>query len=153
MKPGLLQAILWGGLCAGILDITAACLNGALRNGSSPIRIFQSVAGGWLGRDTFQGGWKTATFGLATHFFIATVWAALYAFGSLKLTGLTRQAILYGALYGVGVYLFMYGVVLPLSAYHSKFLNQPMSAIVTGILIHIFCVGLPIALVTRWQLK
>jgi hypothetical protein len=43
----------------------------------------------------------------------------------------------------------MYMVVLPLSAYHFKFFNQPATAILTGVLIHLFCVGLPIALVVR----
>jgi len=151
MKP-LLQTILLGGLCAGILDITAACTNGYLRNGSSPVRIFQSVAGGWFGRDTFQGGWKTAALGLATHFLIATIWAAVYALASRKLPLLTRHAVPLGVLYGILVYLCMYGVVLPLSAWHSRFFNQSASAIATGVVIHMFCVGLPIALVTRWRL-
>lgn len=149
----LLQSILLGGLCAGVLDITAACTNGYLRNGSSPARIFQSVAGGWFGRDTFQGGWKTAALGLVTHFLIATIWAAVFAFASTKLPVLTQHAVPLGMLYGVFVYLVMYSVVLPLSAWHSKFFNQPTSAILTGVLIHMFCVGLPLALVTRWRLK
>lgn len=148
MKP-LLQATLLGGLCAGVLDIMAACANGYLRSGSSPLRIFQSVAGGWFGRETFQGGWKTAAIGLATHFLIATIWAMVYALVSIKLTNLTQYTVLFGGLYGVFVYLFMYAVVLPLSAWKSQFFNQSISAILTGILIHIFCVGLPIAAVAR----
>jgi hypothetical protein len=44
-------------------------------------------------------------------------------------------------------------VVLPLSAYHFKFFNQPVTAILTGVLIHLFCVGLPIALVVRGLAK
>jgi hypothetical protein len=51
------------------------------------------------------------------------------------------------------VYLYMYTVVLPLSALRFKFFNQSASAILTGVLIHLFCVGLPIALVTRWRRK
>ena len=51
--------------------------------------------------------------------------------------------------YGIVVYLFMYGVVLPLSAYHLKFFTQPATAALTGALIHTFCVGLPIALCAR----
>ncbi|MGH9836858.1 MAG: hypothetical protein ACREBD_13360 [Blastocatellia bacterium] len=146
------QTILWGGLIAGALDITAAFINSGLR-GRSPIWVLQSVAGGWLGRNSFQGGLKTALLGLALHFFIATMWAAAYCLASLKLHRLTRQAVLCGLLYGVVVYLVMYMVVLPLSALQFKFFNQPVTAILTGVLIHLFCVGLPIALVTRWQLK
>ena len=148
MKP-ILQSLLLGGLCAGLLDIMAACTNGYLRNGSSPMRIFQSVAGGWFGRDTFQGGWKTAAIGLATHFLIATIWAMVFTLASAKLTLLTQHALPLGVLYGVFVYLLMYAVVLPLSAWHSQFFNQSISAILTGVVIHIFCVGLPIALAAR----
>jgi hypothetical protein len=34
-----------------------------------------------------------------------------------------------------------------------KFFNQPVTAILTGVLIHLFCVGLPIALAIRWRAK
>lgn len=152
MKP-LFQSILLGGLVAGVLDITAACTTGYIRNGSSPIRIFQSVAGGWIGRDTFQGGWKTAALGLATHFLIATIWTTVYVIGSRRWPMLTQYVFSFGMLYGIAVYLFMYGVVLPLSAWHSRFFNQPASAILIGLLIHMFCVGLPIAWVSHWQTR
>ncbi|OGG56081.1 MAG: hypothetical protein A3F84_01325 [Candidatus Handelsmanbacteria bacterium RIFCSPLOWO2_12_FULL_64_10] len=62
---------------------------------------------------------------------------------------LTRQAVLCGLSYGVVVYLFMYAVVLLLSAYHLKFFGQTATAILIGVLIHLFCVGLPIALCAR----
>ena len=55
---------------------------------------------------------------------------------------LTTQAVLCGLLYGVAVYLFMYGVVLRV-----RFGPVPLTA--TGIIIHMFCVGLPIALAAR----
>ena len=152
MRQQLLQTILLGGLCAGVLDITAASINSTL-HGGGPVRVFQSVAGGWLGRVTFQGGWKTAFLGLAIHFLIATIWAAIYAVASLQLPLLNRQAVLSGLFFGSAVYLFMYGIVLPLSAYHARFGNQTPTAILISWLIHIFCVGLPIALVTRWRLK
>ena len=153
MKPALMtQAILWGGLSAGVLDITAACVNSGLR-GRSPVWVLQSVAGGLLGRNTFQGGLKTAALGLALHFFIATAAAAAYYAASLKLPLLAQRAIVCGLLYGIAVYLFMYMVVLPLSALHFKFFSQPVMAIFTGVLIHMFCVCLPIALTCRWQAK
>lgn len=148
MKQQLIRTILMGGLCAGILDITAACTMGVIRGGGA-VRVLQSVAGGLLGLETFQGGAKTAMLGLAIHFMIATVWATLYALASLKLPVLTRQPILCGVLYGITVYMIMYNVVLPLSAYHSKPFNQPFSAFLISVTIHMLFVGLPIALVTR----
>jgi uncharacterized membrane protein YagU involved in acid resistance len=83
-KPKAYQAILWAGLIAGVLDITAAFVNHGLR-GRSPVWVLQSVAGGWLGVDTFKGGLKTALLGLVTHFFNATVVAAVYYAASERL--------------------------------------------------------------------
>jgi len=147
-----LPTILYAGLTAGAMDITAAIVHGGIR-GSSPMRILQSVAGGLLGRDTFQGGLKTAVLGLALHFLIATTAAAVFFAASLKLPVLTRRAVVSGILYGIAVYLFMYMVVLPLSALQFRFFNQAATNILIGILIHIFCVGLPIALVVRRKMK
>ncbi len=148
-----LQAILFSGLTAGVLDITAASISNAAQNGRSPLWVFQSVAGGWIGAKTFQGGYPTAAFGLLTHFFIAMTWATIYYLASTKLPILTRQPIICGILYGLIVYAVMYGIVLPLSAYHSKPFNQQGVGMLIGILIHIFCIGLPIALITRWYAK
>ncbi|MBI1762060.1 MAG: hypothetical protein HYR56_11570 [Acidobacteria bacterium] len=145
-----LLTILYGGLLAGALDITAAFINSAL-HGRSLIGVLQSIAGGLLGRGAYQGGWKTATLGFVLHFCIATIWAALYYAASLKLPLLTRHTIVCGLLYGVVVYACMYLIVLPLSALQFKFFNQPADAILTGVLIHLFCVGLPIALTVRWR--
>ena len=142
------RAVLLGGLSAGTLDILAAFVNNGLR-GRSPVWVLQSVSGGWLGAGAFKGGLKTAALGIALHFFIATTAAAVYCAASLKLPMLTRQAVICGLSYGVVVYLFMYAVVLPLSAYHLKFSSQAPTAILIGVVIHLFCVGLPIAFCAR----
>jgi hypothetical protein len=146
-KPDGLKAILLGGLSAGILDITAASVNSWLRSGRGPISTFQSVAGGLYGAETFNGGYRTAALGLALHFFIALTAAAVYYTASRKLKFMIRQPVLSGVLYGVAVWLFMYLIVLPLSAW--KVSTYTFSSVATGILIHIFCVGLPIALIAR----
>ena len=132
---------------AGTMDITAACINSTLRGGT-PLRVLQSVASGWLGADAFQLGLKSAALGLVSHFFIATTATAVYYAASRKLPVLVRQALLCGPLYGIAVWLFMNFVVLPLSAVPFKNTFR-LSTVVTGLLIHIFCVGLPIALMVR----
>lgn len=148
----ILTTILLGGLSAGVLDISAACISGGLR-GRSPVWVLQSVAGGLLGRTSFQGGLRTAALGLVLHLVIAIIWAAAYTAASLKMPLLARQPIVCGMLYGIIVYLCMYMIVLPLSALHFQYFSQPGSAILTAVLIHIFCVGLPIALVVRWRAR
>jgi hypothetical protein len=141
------RAILWGGLAAGILDITAACINGGIQNGRRPTWILQSVASGLLGANSYQGGWKSAALGLVVHFFIAFVATTVFYAASRKLKFLLQKPILSGVLYGIAVYLFMYGVVLPLTFSRNFF--TALSAVLMALGIHIVCVGLPIALMVR----
>ena len=149
-KPKAYRAILLGGLSAGVLDITAAFVVNGLK-GRSPIWVLQSIASGLLGAGSYKGGFKTAALGTALHFLIATVATAVYFLASRRLKVLVRQAIVCGLLYGVLVYMFMYLIVLPL-AFPFR-LSYPLKAVVTGLLIHMFCVGLPISLVVRWHSK
>ena len=143
-----LRAILLGGLIAGTLDISYACIFSYLMRGTSPVRILQSVASGTLGEKARTGGLKTAALGLVLHFLIATTAAAVYYLASRQLRVLVNQAIICGILYGVIVYLFMNFVVLPLSAIPFK-MSYAWPALISGLLIHMFGIGLPIALVTR----
>ncbi|MDX2040145.1 MAG: hypothetical protein SF097_02800 [Acidobacteriota bacterium] len=145
----LVMAIFWGGLSAGTLDFIGACVSNASR-GVTPLRIAQSVASGWLGATAFKGGYKTAAIGLTSHFLIAFGAATVYCLASRKLHWLLEHSWLSGALYGVVVFWFMQLVVLPLSAIAFK-QNFSLPAVATGLLVHIFCVGLPIALIARWQ--
>jgi hypothetical protein len=72
--------------------------------------------------------------------------AAVYFFASRKLNVLIEHAVLCGLLYGVAVHLFMSFIVLPLSSIKRPF-SIKFFAIQLGI--HMFLVGLPIALVVR----
>jgi len=145
-NPNTLLAILWGGLLCGVLDITAALVvYGTM--GAKPLRLLQGIAGGLLGPRTYSGGVATALLGLLCHFVIAFSAAAVFVTASGLAPFLVRHAVLSGVLYGIAVYFFMNRVVVPLSA-AAKF---PFSfkMMVIGVVIHIFCVGLPIALAAR----
>lgn len=48
------RAIVYGGLVVGTLDILDAVIFFGLWRGVAPIRIFQSIASGLLGRAAFQ---------------------------------------------------------------------------------------------------
>jgi uncharacterized membrane protein YagU involved in acid resistance len=148
-RPGGPRAILWGGLIAGTLDITYAIVFSYLRSGTSPAVILQSVASGLLGADSFKGGSATAALGLFLHFLIAYIWAAVYYFASRKLDVLIRAAVVCGLLYGVGIYVVMNYVVIPLSAVPPRTGPRPLLVFVTGLLVHMFFIGLPIALAAR----
>lgn len=86
--------------------------------------------------------------GLALHFLIATSAAAVYYLASGQLRFLITQAVICGILFGLCVYFFMNFVVLPLSAIPFK-MSFPLPSLITGLLIHMFGIGLPIALVVR----
>ena len=97
-KRSAARVILWAGLIAGTLDLTAACLLAWLRSGVTPVRVFQSVAGGLYGPASFNGGTKTAMLGVVLHFIIATTAAAIYYLASRRLSFLMDQPIIAGVL-------------------------------------------------------
>src|SRR5262249_50993888 len=109
-----------------------------------PIRILHSVASGWMGKEAFAGGWRTAALGLAFHFLIAFTAATVFFLASRKIGFLLSNVHAMGALYGVVVYGFMYWVVIPLS--NVKRATFSWEATITAVITHIVCVGLPIAL-------
>ena len=140
-----MHPVVLAGLAAGTLDIIAAGTLTVWRGGAT-VRMLQGIAGGLIGPDlAFQGGAATAALGLGLHFFIAFTAAAVFYAASRQLPALLRHALIWGALYGVAVYFFMNRVVVPLS----RLPPRPATTSVTMILIHILCVGLPIALLIR----
>jgi hypothetical protein len=146
-EPGLgLRAILTGGLVAGSLDLVAALVVYGLR-GAAALAVLQSIASGALGRAAFGGGARTAALGVVFHFLIATVAAAVYCAASRRLPVLTARPIACGAAYGVAVWIVMNLVVVPLSAIGWRPIDPPLAAVI--ILVHVACVGVPIALVMR----
>ncbi len=144
-----LRAILAGGLTAGAFDITYAFIAWGL-SGLSPIRIGQSVAAGLLGRQAaLAGGVATGVLGLCLHFLIALGMAAVYYAAATRIPLLVRRAVVCGIVYGLALYLVMNFVVVPLSAIGVRGGGGPLSIIISSILVHMFLVGLPIALFTR----
>jgi uncharacterized membrane protein YagU involved in acid resistance len=141
-----MHAILMAGAICGAMDITAALtVYGSM--GLKPMRLLQGISAALLGPQAYQGGIPTAALGLLLHFVIALGAAATYYAVSRKLRFLTDYAIPCGIAYAVIVYFFMQNIVLPLSrAAHRPFVLKFM---IIGIVIHICCVGLPIALTIR----
>ena len=78
------RALLYGTLAVGVLDLLDAFVFFGLRSGVRPIRILHSIAAGLLGRASFAGGWRTATLGLALHFFIAFVIVLVFMMASRR---------------------------------------------------------------------
>jgi hypothetical protein len=141
-----LRAVLWAGFACGVLDITAALVVYGYF-GAKPVRLLQGIASGLLGPKAFDGGLATALLGLLCHFVIAFGAATVYFVASRAIRFLIQHAVVSGVLYGVAVYFFMNCIVVPLSAAARRPFSMKM--MIVGIIIHIFCVGLPISLSAR----
>ncbi len=145
-NPNAMLAVLWAGFACGVLDITAAFVVYGFF-GAKPVPLLQGIASGLLGPKAFDGGLATALLGLLCHFVIAFGAAIVYFVASRALRVLVDQAVVFGALYGVAVYFFMNRIVLPLSAVAKRPFS--LKLMIVGVVIHIFCVGLPISLSLR----
>jgi hypothetical protein len=139
--------VLAGGLLAGTFDIVYACVFWALKRDVSPERIFQSVASGLLGEASFSGGWPTAALGLGLHFLIATTMSVTYYAAARRRPALWRHPLPYGLAYGLGLYVVMNRVVVPLSAAGAG--SKDPLWVGLSVAVHALLIGVPIALCTR----
>jgi hypothetical protein len=152
----ILKPILYAGVLVGVLDITAACINARVLAGFAPAHVLQSVAGGLLGRGTYTGGFATAVLGLAMHFTMALTVAAIFYALSRRFS-LPRNllgVVAVGMLYGAAVFAVNNFATAPFPSWvrslhlHTPVLFKPPMGW-SQLVIHLFCVGLPIALVMR----
>jgi len=141
------RAVCAAGIAVGLLDGLAAVINSTIR-GVSPDRVFQYIASGLLGRTSYEMGIAAVILGVFLHFVVAFGAAAVFVIAASRIDWLALRPLIAGPIYGVLVYFFMAEVVRPLSA--AAALPRTLSGTITGILIHIAFVGLPIALVTSY---
>jgi uncharacterized membrane protein YagU involved in acid resistance len=142
-----MRKLIAGGIVVGSLDITYAILFWSFR-GVTPTRVFQSVAAGVLGRDSFNLGMKSALLGAALHYFIAFSIVIVYYVASKWIPLLIEHAVICGIVYGIGVYIVMNYVVIPLSnAARPKTFN--LLWVSCSVVVHMFLIGLPAALFAR----
>lgn len=139
-----LKAIAVAGAAVGVLDGLAAVTSAWLR-GVAPDRVFQYISSGILGRAAFDGGLPTTLLGVFLHFVVAFGASAVFILAASSISILNRLPLIIGPIYGVIVYFFMGEVVSALSNVTRG--PENVAGTITGILIHIFFVGLPIALV------
>jgi hypothetical protein len=148
-RSSVIGTITWAGLIAGVLDIAYVIVFYGLK-GVPATRILQGVAAGLIGRDAaMSGGLATAGLGLAIHFAIAWVVAAVFVLLSRTVRWLSDYPFISGPIYGIGVWLVMNLAILPLTAVPPK--SFPPSNWIPVFVAHVLCVGLPIALVVRWR--
>lgn len=143
----VVKAGLASGAVGGVLDLIAACVVYPAMYKIPVIRIPQSIATGVLGSDAYEGGTNAALLGVGLHFFIAIVAGFVLAFAMNASARLHRMAIATGAVFGVAVYYFMQKIVLPLS--QAAVREPDVTALATGLVIHVLIFGIPMALVAK----
>src|SRR5262245_38143905 len=139
----LKSAILIGGIVAGVLDAASAFYT---YGRGMPY----GIASGVLGSKAFPadggGGAGIWILGLALHFVIALSAAAVYCASSKRLVFLRNHFLVGGMFFGIGVYLVMNLVVLPLSAVPCPIGPFTVKGLRICLLAHIFLIGLPISI-------
>jgi hypothetical protein len=108
----LLKAICLSGFFAGTVDIGSACVIYK----ANPLVILQAIAGGLLGKSSFDKGLWAATLGLMLQWVMSIVIAACCVLASARIAPLRRHWITAGLIYGIITFFVMNYIVVPLSA-------------------------------------
>lgn len=145
-RARIVRRILVAGAVAGALDIAYAFTIWGFKD-VPPTAILMAIASGLFGRAAFAGGLPMAAAGAALHFMMTTIMAAVFARAATAVPLLARRPIVAGAGYGVGIYIVMNYVVVPLSR-AAPGGDQPLAFLISGIAVHMLLVGVPIALIT-----
>jgi hypothetical protein len=146
-QASAMRTVLLAGCAAAAIDIVFAFVFFGWTLGITPVRVLQSVATGWYGRASFEGGLATAAVGLVSHFFILIVAAWFYYLASRRLSLLNRSPLTCGIAFGVAIYIAMTFVIVPLSATPARALT--FSVVSVGqFLIHPV-LGIAIAMIVR----
>jgi len=143
-QPIVWRTIVLAGLTAGALDLVFALIFYGLK-GISPERLLQGIATGLFGRSSFQLGFASMAVGVFVHFFASICAALVYYLTSLRFALLTRRPLVSGAVFGIGMYLTMNFVVIPLS--RIGFRMPSLGSAIGELCSHIFLFGFSAALI------
>lgn len=141
------KKILLAGAFIGVLDAVAACLNAYFSFGLLPQRVFQYIASGLLGKSAYQENIAGVVLGVVVHFSIAISATFIFYLIYKQYHQALRPAVLFGAVYGIWIWLFMSYVVVPSSLIGTY--PSDLQQIIIGLLIHIFVIGIPIAMLVK----
>jgi uncharacterized membrane protein YagU involved in acid resistance len=141
--PSAFSTIFWAGVIAGTLDGIAAALVFHTKLGLNTGEVMQFVASALFGEASFKGGYLTVLCGAALHYLLAFAISAFYFYAYPAISALRKWPAVFGLLYGLGVWLVINQLVLPLTR-----MSLPpfdLTGAVIAIVWHMVLVGLPIA--------
>ncbi len=148
-RNSLLRSIVLGGLIIGILDaIVYHWFVSSVLGGYPLIMVYQYMASGALGNAAFEGGIPTALLGALFHFIVSFVVAAVFILSADRITLLRRYAVPGSLVYGIGVFIVMNLIVLPLSK--APPLPPPTTPqLIAQIVDHMLVIGLPLGILVQ----
>jgi uncharacterized membrane protein YagU involved in acid resistance len=152
VRNSILRSIAIGGMMVGLFHlIIQDWFVFSILDHTPFILVMQYVASGALGNAAFAGGLATALLGLVIHFLISFVVAVVFILSADRISLLRRNGIFGSILYGVGVFVVLYGIVLPLSA--APPLPLQTMKLIELIIEHALLVGLPLGLLVQHSTK
>ena len=104
-----------------------------------------------MGKAAFAGGLATALLGAVLEFLMTFIIAGIFILSAYQIPLLRRYVIVGSLLYGVGVFIVMTFIVLPLSAAPPSPLTVPQ--IIETIIEHILLIGLPLGILVRRNIQ
>jgi uncharacterized membrane protein YagU involved in acid resistance len=142
----MIPAAILGGVIAGTLDV----FNAAYIYNQTPDIVLKAIASGVQGRASFEGGIASDALGLLLQWFISICAALVYIAAGRRFQILLREPMVFGPIFGAGVFCMMHFVVVPMSRANSA-LPAPLafSEDFLGNLVF----GLIIAAVAKWMLR
>ena len=140
-------AVVLAAIIAGSLDLIFAFTFHGIMSHVWPMRILLSIATGWFGAASMQGGAGIAAIGFFSHYGILLGASAIYFAAARAMPWLNRRPYLYGVVFGICIYAVMHLVVLPLS--NAPAFKATTIGTVADVLMHTLVIGPAIALSLR----
>jgi uncharacterized membrane protein YagU involved in acid resistance len=148
-RRSLVRPIVLGGLIIGIVQfVLQEWIVFSVLQQNPLMAVLQYITSGILGNAAFEGGIATTLIGVLIHFFISLVIAGVFILSAERIPLLRRYAIAGALLYGIGVFVVMYMLVIPLSA--APAIPSPTLPWLNEIVVdHMLVVGLPLGILVR----
>lgn len=130
------KQVLYGGLLIAVCDALFAIAVWFEWNAKGVTQVFQSIAVGVLGKASYEGGMATALLGVGLHVAMAISFVAICIALSFRFRLLLEKPVVSGLLYGVGLYVVMNFVVMPLSRVGASPSFKHLDWIAMSVLVH-----------------
>ena len=148
-RNSLVRSIVLGGVIIGTLHlIIQDFFVFSLLDNTPFISVLQYMASGALGNAAFAGGLATALLGVLFHALVCFAVASIFILSADRIPLLRRNVVVGSLLYGIGVFIVMNLIVLPLSAAPRLPPWEP-SQLIELIIEHALVAGLPLGLLIR----